>query len=190
MTSRSSSNDETVLNVKLHLSEILHANVEDIELFTDSIRLSDSSFFNEVSAGYQFVTIYLNEEENFDLSYSNQVETPSDTPENFEEQVSNLMDLGPYSHELCEQALRMSYFNIDKAAEFLISGSVPETPPIDLYHDDESDLFLTLSNDDKEFIRDLIVNHNYDFASVIQCFDACGNNREETLQLLQSIYSN
>ena len=187
------SQEETVSNVKVRLSKILYANPNDIELFTNSIRLSDNLFFNEVSGGEPYVTICLNEdaedveEEDFDLEYSNQVETPNFTPAGLEEQISNLMSLGPYSHSLCEQALRMSYFNIDKAAEFLISGSVPDSPPIDLYHEDENDPFSKLSNEDKEFIRDLIFNYNYDFSSVMQCFDACEKSHEGTLQLLQSI---
>ncbi|KAH0785576.1 UBA/TS-N domain containing protein [Histomonas meleagridis] len=188
------SQDETVANVKGRLSEILRANPNDIDLYINSNKLTDDSLFCKAyDEPLLLVNVYINdqvedeEEEDFDLEISNQVETPSFTPEGMEEQIKNLMALGSYSHELCEQALRMSYFNTDKAAEFLLSGNVPETPPIDLYYNDESYPFLPLSEYDKEFIRDLTTN-GYDFGSVIQCLNVCGYNHEGTLQLLQTIY--
>jgi UV excision repair protein RAD23 len=51
------------------------------------------------------------------------------TPSGFDNKVANLITLG-FSRGDCEAALRASMGNVDRAADFLLSGYVPELPPM------------------------------------------------------------
>lgn len=60
------------------------------------------------------------------------LEIPDKDPPDFEQKVQILMELGdksmPFKREDVEKALRVSFFNPDRASLYLFSGSIPDYP--------------------------------------------------------------
>lgn len=48
----------------------------------------------------------------------------------FYQKIDQLMEIGFFGRSECESALRASYGNVERAAEYLISGNIPSTPDI------------------------------------------------------------
>ena len=46
----------------------------------------------------------------------------------FYQKIDQLMEIGCFGRSECESALRASYGNVERAAEYLISGNIPSTP--------------------------------------------------------------
>lgn len=61
-----------------------------------------------------------------------EIELPERDPSNFQQLVQALMELGeknkPFKKEDVEKALRVSFFNPDRASAYLFSGNIPEIP--------------------------------------------------------------
>lgn len=107
-------------------------------------------------------------------------------PPNFAEKVAVLMGLG-FSRENCEKALRVSFYNPDRASLYLVSGNVPEVAKPEVAKDQP------LSNDKEDTqnpntnlidglvkypsqqaaIEDLIKKTNLDLSTVFQVLKAC-----------------
>lgn len=60
------------------------------------------------------------------ISQNNQYNLMND-PE-FLQKVDQLMEIGQYRRPECEAALRASYGNVERAAEYLLSGNIPTSP--------------------------------------------------------------
>ncbi|KAH0787832.1 UBA/TS-N domain containing protein [Histomonas meleagridis] len=47
-------------------------------------------------------------------------------PDDFEDRVQSLLELGEYSRSDCEKALRASFYDINRAGSYLIDGRIPD----------------------------------------------------------------
>ena len=82
--------------------------------------------------------------------YQTKSEIPD--PVDFEEKVKSLISLG-FSKSDCEQALRSAVFNSNRAAEFLLSGHIPDLPK--LYHPS----FEEDKEEEEEEVTNLLINN-------------------------------
>ena len=133
----------------------------------------------------------------------------NEKPSNYQQLVAYLEELG-YERDLCESALAASFYNIERAAEYLMNQNIPK----DIYHnvqtlieerdnsiycrlDDENDLRITtfekattqfsLSVDEQLSLSELFCL-GFDKSLVIQVFEACGKDVQVTSSCLYTIH--
>ena len=124
-------------------------------------------------------------------------------PPNFDKSVETLQSLG-FDKELCEKALRASFYSPDRAAEYLISGSLPEevTSDIKILQEKREELckecstksinqftnhiIPQLTSEEKESLMRL-QELGYPKETVIQCFFACDKDMEKTAFCLSNL---
>ena len=111
-------------------------------------------------------------------------EIPSYTPPNMQDMVASLMEMGPFSQEDCERALRVSYFNVHRAAAFLLDGNIPERPSGYIYDSVESMDGMDLEEKEKEALRRLFNQTKIDIPVLIQYYVACDGDEEKTLMCI------
>ena len=111
-------------------------------------------------------------------------------PKNFNELIDSLIKLG-FNKEDSILALRSSSYSLDLAANFLLNEFIPELPsapnntnfePLSEY----SKLLLKFNQTEIEIIKK-IEKLGFDSILVMQIFEACDKNEEETLKLLNEL---
>lgn len=110
------------------------------------------------------------------------IPTEADDPPNFEEDVASLMELG-YPKSDCETALRVSFYNVDRACIYLVEGNIPKRAgPEHLGHSTTPKInFLDrFSPEDLAVIAQLANEVGLDQIEVAQCYAACEKNVEKT----------
>jgi hypothetical protein len=109
------------------------------------------------------------------------------SPADIDERITKLMSLSEgsvWTREQCEHALRVAYFNLDRAAELLFLGEIPETPALALSK-------LNGETPDaeaihKQNIMKLWAETKIDVPLLVQYYEACGKDYEQTLQCIKS----
>lgn len=123
------------------------------------------------------------------------IEIPQYNPPDLEEKIQSLQQLGAFSREICDKALRVSYFDINRAAKFLLKGNVPDSPGdaygpppeqgYSIQFDDEGHIILeSLVPEDRESISKIISQKYEDHSLIIQTYYACNRDVDATLQCL------
>ncbi|OHT16024.1 hypothetical protein TRFO_13509 [Tritrichomonas foetus] len=130
----------------------------------------------------------------YGLPRRDEIKIPDRDPPDFEEKVQILLGIGNFNREDAEKALRVAFFNLDRASLFLISGNIPNAPraginsrPWRTRNDqNKPEIVQTfeLSEEQMDLIKDLINETGKDFSIVYQTAIACDFKRDETLQCL------
>ena len=196
------SDSETVLSVTKSVCERLSLDPSNCALIFNNVTLDPSAvFLNVVNPGPPVIVQQQNEDSEeedegssdldgstldlFDNEPESEEQSMTYTPANFDVMIANLMDLGPYSREEAEHALRVSYFNIDRAAGFLVQGNVPESRASYIYDDIERALDGGQSTaGEKEVLRRLFNKTKVDIPLLVQYYAACDHDEEETLRCI------
>lgn len=136
--------------------------------------------------------------DHFELNPQSEFEIPSYTPPDFDQKVSDLHDLTGQEKERCEQALRLAFFNADRAAEYLLSGEdLPERPTILPFSDGKSNhkfmpdksqsrALQNYTDEQIETLQRIMDTTNTEFSMAIQYFEACDKDEEATMRVLKS----
>lgn len=136
--------------------------------------------------------------DHFELNPQSEFEIPSYTPPDFDEKVSGLRELTKQTKERCEQALRLAFFNADRAAEYLLSGEdLPERPTILPFSDGKSNhkfmpdrsqskALQNFTDDEIATLQRIMDTTNTEFSMAVQYFVACEKKEEPTLEVLKS----
>lgn len=134
----------------------------------------------------------------FELNPQSEFEIPSYTPPDFDEKVQNLHDSTGQDKAKCEQALRLAFFNADRAAEYLLSGEeLPERPTILPFTNssgtnyrhipdrNQSKVLSELKDDEYDAFLKLMKEIDADYSTAIQYFIACDKNPELTKKIIE-----
>ena len=125
----------------------------------------------------------------------------TEDPSDFQSKVRSLMDIG-FDQKLCERALRASYFNVDRAAEYLIEGQVPEETfgePSFILQQRDIDIsnqnyqqeivqseFLSFTAQEKQSILRIENQTKVDKETVVQVYISCEKNELKTINCLRN----
>lgn len=135
--------------------------------------------------------------ENFELNPQSEFEIPSYTPDDFEVRVKDLKELTGAEEDKCRQALRLAFFNADRAAEYLLTGEdLPERPTILPYANSENNYkpmpdrsqsraLKDFTDEQIETLQKIMNETNTDFSTAIQVFVACDKDKENTINILK-----
>lgn len=107
-------------------------------------------------------------------------------PENYQELLDELVSLG-YEEENCKKALSSALYNLERAADFLVNGYIPENPTTAYKTDNKCKIKIEacekeneINTEDKQKIQELAKNYHKQEIEVLQLFIACGKNFELT----------
>lgn len=209
---------QTVLEVKRLLGVEIGVSAESINIRYNDQCLKNDQIFSEVvpeSTDIKpFVDYDENEEEEFDdselpqiydITTQSEVRIPDYNPPDFDQKVTQLMELGKdtpeasqtFSKERCEKALRLAYFNIQRAAEYLLTfpelPSKPTTMPFppnfkpgDIFMPakESSPILRNYTQEEYNTLKSILQETKADFATGVQMFEACDRNRDLTIQNL------
>ena len=108
-------------------------------------------------------------------------QTKEDDPPSFEADVANLMEMG-FPREDCEKALRVSFYNPDRASMYLVTGAIPKDAVPEKFDKDERETSSTqqLSPEDQKIIKDISNELGIQVADVTQYYFACDKDPEKT----------
>lgn len=127
-------------------------------------------------------------------------------PPDFKERVDALVELGGFDRKDCEKALRMSFFNPDRASAYLFSGNIPDYPQPEVYSrprksvnkesgensnnanqvDDDNSRYEQLNQEQKELIILVMRDTGKDFGQVLQTAVACDFNENNLRNCLKN----
>ena len=112
---------------------------------------------------------------------------PKSDPDDFEQMVSCIMEFEPkFKREDVEKALRVSFYNPDRATAYLFTGNIPNVPepavnnpPKKQDEEDTNSIFEKLSNEERELVLIIADDTRKDFATVLQTAVACEFNEND-----------
>ncbi|OHS99537.1 hypothetical protein TRFO_33991 [Tritrichomonas foetus] len=132
----------------------------------------------------------------FDLPEQSDIEVPTCTPPDFEEKVSTLMELSKSDRESCVKALRLAFFNLDRAAEYLFSGKhLPDKPTVLTYSDEIPEIQLngggssiaaTFAKAERVSISKLMLETKCDYETVVQVYFAVDKDEDAARGILMN----
>lgn len=130
------------------------------------------------------------------LPLRTEILVPKSDPPDFDEKVQALVELGDgrFTRENVEKALRVSFFNPDRASTYLFSGNIPDSPepkvntppkkPNDQENSNNDSKFDQLPDEQKELIMILVDETGKDFPLVLQVGFACDFNENNMRDIL------
>ena len=108
-------------------------------------------------------------------------------PPNFQDLVLHLTDMG-YPKDMCEKALRVSFYNIDRAAELLVMKSDPEKKqqPAAVKHTTQSmaEIPMPFTLEDIKNISEISKECDFPEKTTMQVYLACDKNKKSTQKCL------
>jgi hypothetical protein len=114
-------------------------------------------------------------------------EIPTFTPADMAERIDTLAEIGGgrFTREECEMALRLAFFNTERAVGFLVEGMPRKAKGFITESDEPMTLNDGLEMRDKEALERLFNATRIDFPMLIQYYLACDRNEQMTLELLR-----
>lgn len=156
-----------------------HAQIQEYDISKDTMIVIHLNNGDKTSEQSQEIKLTFPERTDVDLN--------SDLPENFEEMVSNLIELG-FKRETVIDSLKASYFSPDQAYELLTSESYNDTEvsgeeiqPTEIPPEDLEAIYrlkLSLQENDR----------NVDFSDILQVYTLNDKNEKEAYSVLFDNY--
>lgn len=156
-----------------------HAQIQEYDIPKDTMIVIHLNNGDKTSEQSQEIKLTFPERTDVDLN--------SDLPENFEEMVSNLIELG-FKRETVIDSLKASYFSPDQAYELLTSESYNDTEvsgeeiqPTEIPPEDLEAIYrlkLSLQENDR----------NVDFSDILQVYTLNDKNEKEAYSVLFDNY--
>ena len=99
-------------------------------------------------------------------------------PENYDELLQELKDLGLQSldEEQLKEALINACYNVNRAAEYALAMDGQRPPEVRRN---------PLAPEDRQWIKDVASELGQETVEVLQIFEACDRNREQTMEILK-----
>jgi hypothetical protein len=113
-------------------------------------------------------------------------EIPSFTPPDMDDRIEKLYQFWPghFTKEQCEHALRMGFFNADRAVAYLFDGIPEEVEGFITENEEPLSIDDGLTKADKESLERLFNQTRIDLPMLVQYYIACDRDEERTLEVL------
>jgi len=184
----------TIYDVECYLKTQLPAEEQEFQLYYNRIPLGPNTEIKDLNVkenDYILIrAIKDNEKEKKPLTRKKiglppreELRIPENDPDNFDEDVATLMEMG-FNRADCERALRMSFYNLDRASYYLANGNIPSRigPEVnmDKFHSNKADV----NEKDLQIIEEIIAETGEEKAIVVQTYLCFEKNAEKTIKCL------
>jgi len=146
---------ETVSEAKCKLETIMKCHKSDFVLYYNNRKLEDNLTFEQI--GYVPGTIIsaklLNMPRHVLPPRGGQNELLD--PPDFDKKLESLIEMG-FIRQQCEKALRAAFYNVDRAAEYLIENKIPEYSPSFLPEIEQRKQEFVVNNNSNDIERQTI----------------------------------
>ena len=172
-----------------------------VSLFCNKVELDGSAIFGEVVEPNSCVLVKIPTKDDASSGQAKRPKralpprdglVPDKDPDDFETKLTALMEIGEPLYEDqaelrrdCEKALRMAFYNVDRASMYVISKSIPDVLRSDVERNPES--WRSQYPDKVAFVEGLIQQFsNLDESYVVQICIMCNFEEKECVAILEN----